>query len=189
MKNKLFLKAVSVLSALVLIFTIIYFAGLSVAKTLYPLRYDDFVESYTEKYKLEKSFVFAVIKCESGYDNKAVSPVGARGLMQLMPETFLWLLTKTDEKLTEEDLFNPEINIKYGCMYYGMMKKQFKNTETAVAAYHAGTGNVTKWLSDKRYSSDGKTLYNIPFASTKAYVERVMKTQKIYEKIYDLTEE
>ena len=70
-----------------------------------------------------------------------------------------------------------------------MMLREFPEIETAVAAYHAGTTNVKKWLSDKRYSLDGKTLYDMPFPQTKAYVERVMKTKNIYEKIYDLTEE
>ena len=79
------------------------------------------------------------------------------------------------------------MNIKYGTMYYGMMLSRFENLETAVAAYHAGTTNVRRWLSDKRYSLDGKTLYDMPFPQTKAYVERVLKTKSIYEKI--LTEE
>ena len=109
--------------------------------------------------------------------------------MQIMPETFLWLCEKEGEAYTEEDLFTPEVNIKYGTMYYSMMLKKFGDIETAVAAYHAGTTNVKKWLSDENYSLDGKTLYDIPFPQTKAYVERVMKTKNIYEKNYDLTEE
>ena len=165
------------------------FATLKITETLYPLRYEEIVERYTEEYELSKSFVLAVIKCESGFDPEAVSSVGAKGLMQIMPETFLWLCEKEDALLSEKDLFSPEINIKYGTMYYSMMMKEFDSIETAVAAYHAGTTNVKKWLSDERYSLDGKTLYDIPFPATKAYVERVMKTKKLYEKLYNLTEE
>ncbi|MBR6314829.1 MAG: transglycosylase SLT domain-containing protein, partial [Clostridia bacterium] len=61
------------------------FAVRGVLQSLYPQRYDDFVETYTAEHGLEKSFVYAVIKCESGFDPQAVSPVGARGLMQIMP--------------------------------------------------------------------------------------------------------
>ena len=182
-------KIISAFLVLSVIFGTLYFAVLKITDTLYPLKHEEIVERYTAEYELSQSFVYAVIKCESGFDERAVSSVGARGLMQLMPETFLWLCEKEDENYTEEDLFNAEVNIKYGTMYYSMMLGQFGKEETALAAYHAGTTNVKKWLSDERYSLDGETLYDMPFPSTKAYVERVMKTKNIYEKIYDLTEE
>lgn len=184
-----FRKILSAFLVLSVIIGLLYFAVLKITDTLYPLKYKEIVERHTAEYDLSESFVFAVIKCESGFDEKAVSSAGARGLMQLMPETFLWLCEKEGETYTEDDLFTPEVNIKYGTMYYGMMTEQFGDVETAVAAYHAGTTNVKKWLSDERYSLDGKTLYDIPFPQTKAYVERVMKTKNIYDKIYDLTEE
>lgn len=189
MNRKFYIKAISLLSAVLVVLGIFYCVSVSLLKTLYPLRYDEFVERYTEEYELDKSFVYAVIKCESGFDKDAVSYLGARGLMQLMPETFLWLLTKTGEAYTEDDLFNPQVNIKYGCLYYRMMKDEFQSTATAVAAYHAGSANVKKWLSDKRYSYDEEELYEIPFETTKKYVEKVIKTQNIYKKIYKLTEE
>ena len=187
MKKNIFKKFLSAFLVLSVLFGLLYFAVLKITDTLYPLKYKEIVERHTAEYELSQSFVFAVIKCESGFDERAVSSVGARGLMQIMPETFLWLCEKQGETYTEDDLFDPEVNIKYGTMYYGMMLKRFENLETAVAAYHAGTTNVKKWLSDERYSLDGKTLYDMPFPQTKAYVERVLKTKSIYEKI--LTEE
>lgn len=189
MKKSVFKKILSVFLVLSVLLGVMYFAVLKITDTLYPLKYEEIVERYTAEYELSESFVYAVIKCESGFDENAVSSVGARGLMQIMPETFLWLCEKEGEAYTEEDLFTPEVNIKYGTMYYGMMLKKFGDIETAVAAYHAGTTNVKKWLSDENYSLDGKTLYDIPFPQTKAYVERVMKAKNIYEKNYDLTEE
>lgn len=187
-RRRLFKPTVVFLSAVFLIF-VIFFASLNLARQLYPTKYSDFVESYTLEYNLQKSFVYAVIKCESGFDERAVSSVGAKGLMQIMPETFLWLQGKTGEELSEEMLFDAETNIKYGSLLYSGLIKNFGDVKTAVAAYHAGWGNVKKWLSDKRYSKDGKTLYDIPFPSTKHYVERVMKTQKIYEKLYNINQE
>ena len=184
------IKAVLFLLLLVVISVIIIYNSVSlVMQTVYPRGYSDIVEAKAEEYNVDKALLYALIETESGFDENAVSSVGARGLMQIMPETFLWLCEKEGEAYTEEDLFTPEVNIKYGTMYYGMMLKKFGDIETAVAAYHAGTTNVKKWLSDENYSLDGKTLYDIPFPQTKAYVERVMKTKNIYEKNYDLTEE
>ena len=156
-------------------------------KTLYPLQYEKEVEIGCSKQNLEPALVFAVIKCESGFDPQAVSSVGAKGLMQLMQETFDWLQSKTGESLSEDALFVPETNIRYGCYLLRILLSEFSGeTETAVAAYHAGIGNVNKWLQDARYSTDGATLHRIPFGSTAAYVKRVKKVQRIYAALYDL---
>ncbi len=163
-----------------------YYGFLSLSKTLYPLRYEKFVKFYTEKYNLEKSFVYAVIKNESNFDPNAVSSADAKGLMQILPETFRWLQSKTKEVLDEDKLFDPETSIKYGCMLYNILFKMFGDKETVVAAYHAGLGNVSKWLKNKEYSSDGIHLEKIPFASTDSYVKKVVKTENIYNRLYKL---
>lgn len=168
----------------VLTLSVIFLGTVSILKVLYPTDYTKFVEIYSKENNLSVSFVFAVIECESGFDKNAVSSVGARGLMQIMPETFFWLQSKTGENLSDDDLYDPETSIKYGCYFYSILMNEFENEETAVAAYHAGMGNVRKWLQDERYSLDGKTLYDIPFPSTKSYVHKVMKTKNIYEKLY-----
>lgn len=162
------------------------FGFVSVMKTLYPIKYNDFVETYTSEYNLEKSFVFAVIKCESSFDKDAVSKVNAKGLMQIMPDTFTWLKTKTKEKLDEDMLFDPETSVKYGCLLYRILIDRFGDEETAVAAYHAGLGNVGKWLKNSEYSDDGIHLKKIPFPSTEKYVENVMDAKAIYEKLYKI---
>ncbi len=177
-------KILRALVSLFLAISVIFIGAVSILKVLYPTHYSDFVEIYSEEYNLEPSFVYAVVECESGFDRKAVSSVGARGLMQIMPETFFWLQEKTGEELSEEELFTPEVNIKYGCYLYSILLREFENEESAVAAYHAGIGNVHKWLKDEKYSQDGKTLYKIPFPSTENYVRKVIKTKEIYNKLY-----
>ena len=162
------------------------FAVRSVLHSLYPLRYDEFVEMYTEQHGLEKSFVLAVIKCESGFDPNAVSRVGARGLMQLMPETFQWLQSKTKETLPDDALFQPETAVRYGCLMLEILLRQFPDPHTAVCAYHAGMGNVENWLRDPRYSDDGITLKAVPFPTTERYADKVLRTQKIYQLLYQL---
>ena len=156
----------------------------SILKSLYPIRYDEFVEVYAKENNLSPFFVYAVIKCESNFNKDAVSYADARGLMQLLPSSFDWLMTKTGEDLPESMMFDPENSIKYVCYLYGMFVEEFESEAVAVAAYHAGPGNVRKWLKDDEYSQDGKTLYEIPFSNTKTYVERVTRTKEIYEKLY-----
>lgn len=163
---------------------VIYFGSVSILKTLYPRRYIEFVEKYALSNNLSEEFVFAVIECESGFDKDAVSYVGAEGLMQIMPETFEWLQDKRGEELSPESTFIPETAIDYGCYFYGMLMEQFGNEATAVAAYHAGAAQVENWLADEEYSYDGKTLKDIPYPSTKEYVEKVMRVKDIYNKLY-----
>ena len=81
-------------------------------------------------------------------------------------------------------LYDPEINIKMGCWYLNNLIEQFGNVDTALAAYNAGSGNVRQWLQDSEYSKDGETLYNIPFAETKKYVDKIKVNYKMYQYLY-----
>lgn len=166
------------------LFGAIFLASGSILKSLYPIRYDEFVEVYAKENNLSPFFVYAVIKCESNFNKDAVSYADARGLMQLLPSSFLWLTDKLGENLPESEMLDPETSIKYGCYLYGILFEEFTTEKEALAAYHAGQGNVRKWLKDEKYSVDGKTLYEIPYGNTKQYVRKVTLTKAIYEKLY-----
>lgn len=172
------------LIALILTLTILYLGAVSMLKTLYPLKYEDYVEVYSKENNLSSSFVYAVIKCESDFDSNAVSNVGATGLMQIMPDTFSWISMRLGEDNPYSKATDPETNIKYGCYLYGYLLNKYGRVQEALAAYHGGNGNVDKWLADERYSSDGKTLHTIPFPTTDKYVKKVMLTEKIYQNLY-----
>ncbi len=179
------LKKLITLILILTCFVSIFCSGtLSVLKTLYPLRYEDYVEVYAKENNLSPSFVYAVIDCESGFDNEAVSHVGATGLMQIMPDTFKWIKTKTGYTEDYSEATDPETSIKFGCFLYGYLMQKYGRVQEALAAYHAGTGNVAKWLKDDRYSADGETLHTIPFPTTNKYVKKVMLTEKIYQNLY-----
>lgn len=185
-KSKAFVICAFTVLVAAIVAVIFYYGRSSVTKTLYPTKYSEFVETYCEKYNLEKSFIYAVIKCESDFDKDAVSSVNAKGLMQLMPDTFDWLKMRLKEPdLSEDMMFDPETSIRFGCYLYRYLIDDFGDVEVAVAAYHAGLGNAAKWLKNKEYSDDGKTLKKIPFPSTEQYVYKVMKTKQIYENLYD----
>ena len=177
-------KVIALTLTLIVLLSVLYFGALSLLKTLYPLRYEDYVEVYSKENNLSPAFVYAVIKCESGFDKDAVSNVGATGLMQIMPDTFKWINTKLGEDKPYSAATDPETNIKYGCYLYGYLLSKYGRVQEALVAYHAGIGNTDKWLKDEAYSADGKTLHTIPFPTTNKYVKKVMLTENIYEKLY-----
>lgn len=153
------------------------------AYRLFPIKYEKFVEKYSEEYELNKYLVLGVIYAESGFNEKAHSGL-ARGLMQLTDETAVWIAGKIGIGYEGNMAEDPETNIKMGCYYLSYLIKKYENTETALAAYNAGMGNVSKWLEDANYSKDGKTLFNVPYAETEKYVKRVKLFTYIYSKLY-----
>jgi len=153
-------------------------------KQAYPQKYADAVVAYALEYDLEESLVFAVIKCESGFDPAALSSVGAVGLMQITEDAFEWANMTLKEEREFTSLYEPEVNIRYGCCLLMLLSDKFDDEKTAVTAYHAGQGNVQSWLSDKSLSSDGVTLSKIPFPTTAKYVKRVFEAKAFYEKLY-----
>lgn len=156
-------------------------------RAAYPQKYTELVEKNAAECKIDKNLVFAVIRTESSFNPNAQSKIGALGLMQLTPPTLEWAVNKTQQKenYTAQDLYKPDVNIKYGTIVLAAFLNEFGNEETAVAAYNAGRTNVKKWLSDSRYSKDGVTLSYIPFAETRDYVKKVEQSKKIYAYLYN----
>lgn len=97
---------------------------------------------------LDPLLVLAVIHCESGYDPFAVSPVGAMGLMQLMPDTGDWLLSRRGVELRRRNnLFDVELNVEIGAAYLSELIREFGSIERALVAYNAGPGAAEKILA------------------------------------------
>lgn len=158
-------------------------------KAAYPLKYTEAVERSGAQTGLSQALLYAVIRTESGFQEEAQSSVGARGLMQITPDTLNWVRYRMGETgaAPPELLFQPETNIYYGAQTLALLMKEFGALDTALAAYHAGWGNVTRWLEDSRYSMDGESLYCIPFDDTDSYVTKVLSTARMYELVYDLS--
>lgn len=178
--------AMLIITFVLIIFLVIFLGYKSVIKTLYPKKQATLVEKYATEYELDKALVYAVIKTESSFDENAKSNVGALGLTQIMPETFQWLQSKTGEQLEDKELYNADTSIKYGCLLLSMLMGEFQDTQTALAAYHAGRGSVNNWLKNPDYSKDGKVLDKIPTQDTAFYVHKVTKAISIYKNLYDI---
>ena len=150
-----------------------------------PLQYQDLVIKYSSMYQLEKSLVNAVIFSESHFETTAVSSADAVGLMQITNETAWWAAEQMGMDSESVDLTDPATNIHIGCWYLHWLLEKFDGvTETALAGYNAGHGNVTKWLSDSEMSKNGITLEEIPFEETKSYVKKVQLAKRIYGYVY-----
>lgn len=149
----------------------------------HPRLFSEFVEKYAEEYKIPETICYAVIKCESSFDSTARSHAGAIGLMQIMPDTFTYLCSRTGDNYEKGMLYDPETNIRYGIYYLSMLYDRFGVWETVFAAYNAGPSRVQGWIDEGKADESGH-LTEIPLSETATYVERVTKAIENYEKLY-----
>ena len=161
----------------------IFLAGLLAVRSYFPLKYENTIDRYAEAYRLDEELLMGVIFAESKFAPQAHSGKAA-GLMQITEETAKWICTELELEYNKEMLYDPETSIKMGSFYLAYLIKQYKNIDTALAAYNAGMGNVSKWLKDKEYSDDGVILKEVPYGETKRYIQKVNKLKKLYEIIY-----
>jgi soluble lytic murein transglycosylase len=142
----------------------------------YPLSYEQIVRGHARNYDLDPALLAAVIYRESKFDAGARSSSGAIGLMQLLPETAKGIALHTGgSRFVVSDLYNPEINVRYGAFYLRRLLTKYGDTKLALAAYNAGQANVDSWRAE------GK---GIVFPETREYVDSVLETRDIYADAY-----
>src|SRR5699024_4703950 len=127
--------------------------GLGFFATRYPVAYRAAIVKYSNENDIDPYLVASIINVESSYDKLAVSSKGAKGLMQISPQTGQWGSEVLGmDNYNESDLFDPDINIKIGSWYINRLLKEFNgDLDLTLAAYNAGSGNVRKWLADEKY--------------------------------------
>lgn len=155
-------------------------------KYLYPYDYQDTINFYADRYEVDRNLVASVILAESKFRQDATSVHGARGLMQIMPETGSWIATQIeDDSFSVDKLYNVNMNIKYGTWYLSELQTEFEGNEVlALAAYNAGRGNVYEWMEKYHWDINFKDYTKIPFPETREYVKRVLENKKYYNKLY-----
>lgn len=154
----------------------------------HPIYYKDLIDQYAAENNLQPAFVAAIILNESSFRTDAESNVGARGLMQLMPDTAEWISGKLgDSYYSFDHMWEAEQNIRYGCWYLNYLSKLFRGDPVTMAsAYHAGQTTVTGWLSDPAMSPDGLSLSlsAMKDGPTKTYAGRVTQAYAIYDALF-----
>jgi soluble lytic murein transglycosylase len=142
----------------------------------YPLRYEHIVRGHARNYRLDPALLAAVIYQESKFEADARSDSGAIGLMQLLPDTAKGIAVHTGgNAFVVDDLYDPEINVRYGAWYLRHLLNKYGDERTALAAYNAGQDNVDRWRRAGR---------GIGFSETRAYVDRVEELKTIYRRAY-----
>ena len=158
----------------------------------YPQVYEHLVEANAKKYGLKPAYVYALMREESRFDEKALSHAKAYGLMQLIPGTAKQVMKKqgiSTENFDPEVLYRPDLNILLGTDYLRQMLDNFEgNKYLALAAYNAGPAAASRWLKAhgglKNFDID-VFVENINYTETRNYVKRVMRGYWLYERIYE----
>ena len=154
-------------------------------RLVYPQNYYRQIQNYAQKYKNNEALILAIIRTESTFNSEAQSSVGAIGLMQLMPATAHEIGSKGGLTFNTSYLFNPELNVQLGNMYYSNIRMILEGKDvSAVAAYNGGIGAVTKWKSNLKYNDTDEFIEQIPYEETKNYVEKVFGSYWNYVRIY-----
>lgn len=143
-----------ILIVVILLFGVVKIQNI-ILKKIYPLKYQNEVEKYSEEYGLDELLVYSIIKAESNFETNITSSSGACGLMQLMENTAKETAQKIGlEYTTKEILYEPEINIMLGTKYFSELLKYYNNIYLALTAYNAGLGNVEKWIEEEIIRDD-----------------------------------
>ena len=187
LKASVWLTVIAALVILALLVSAIikYFPMLfeDVDKFSYPLEYEKEISAASEEFSVPEEIICAVIYTESAFNKNACSSVGARGLMQIMPSTFADIQKALGTSYTDDDLYDPAVNIRAGTYYLSYLYRLLGDWENVHAAYNAGIGTVWGWLDDERYSKDGK-LTHIPYAETDNYVKKIETAKVKYAELY-----
>ena len=141
-----------------------------------PKKYTNHVVAYCDEYGLDKALVYAVIKVESDFKKDAVSKSGALGLMQILPKTAIWIADELNENYNKEKMFEPEVNIRYGCFYLRYLFDKLKEMEIVICAYNAGEGKVFDWVENGMINRD-----KVDYDETRNYLKKVEKFYNIYK--------
>ena len=150
----------------------------------FPIVYEKQVQKNADRQDLNPAIIFGLIRRESAFNQNARSPVGARGLMQIMPKTGQQIARELKERWRNTgSLMNPSTNVKYGSYYYKQLLNQFDgHYALAAAAYNAGPHRVNRWLPKTEPLAADIWIETIPFKETRAYVSAVLTYALIYQK-------
>lgn len=153
-------------------------------QSLYPFPYVQPIEQWSQKRSLNPMLVTALIRQESRFEAAIESSAGAKGLMQVMPDTADWIAGKIN--LKQYDLTQPDDNINLGTWYLDYTHQEYdSNSVFAVASYNAGPGKVAEWIEKYGTSDIDRFVEQIPYPETRGYVESVLGNYWNYLRIYN----
>jgi soluble lytic murein transglycosylase len=152
----------------------------------YPLAYWETVQKNAAERELDPYLVVALIRQESLFNPKALSPASAHGLMQILPSTAARMARQIgEEPPAPERLFDSELNLRLGAHYLKELLQRYAgNPVRAIAAYNAGENAVDRWGKEISVDDDDEFIERIPYGETRLYVKLVLRNHRLYRKIY-----
>ncbi len=176
----------SVLWGLIFILLILYLILPKMWQVMYPLRYSEQIFTNADIYNVDPFLIAAVIREESKFNPNAISSKGAMGLMQLMPSTAYWATSQMGiDNIKEEDLLNPDINIKIGTWYIANLSREFKDDlPLIIASYNGGRGRVREWIDRGVWDGTYENRDDIPFKETRFFLKKVFNSYRTYTNLY-----
>ena len=151
----------------------------------YPEAYKGYVSKFSKYFLIPKELIWSIMRAETFYRVDAVSPVGARGLMQLMPYTGQKVASLSGVNFSKKKLFSPRFNIRLGSHYLYRLTKKFKRKiPLIVASYNAGPHNLENWVYRFGDLPADSFIEHIPYLETRNYVKKVIRNYGIYSLLY-----
>src|SRR5215218_1380179 len=186
LRRRLGFLAAVVAAAVIVAAALAPWADQAVQEVTLPLRHDDIIRQQAEDKDLDAALIAGVIFTESHFRDQT-SRAGAKGLMQLMPQTADYIASKSGgTAFVQGDLATPQVNIAYGSWYLRYLLEKYDEREIlALAAYNAGEGKVDEWVADATARGERfRVARHIPFAETRHYVESVLDARARYRREY-----
>jgi soluble lytic murein transglycosylase len=177
--------AAIVVGALIAVVTMVPEVKQGIKELTLPLRHEDIIRQQARDKSLDPALIAAMIYQESKFEDRT-SSAGAKGLMQILPDTAQFIARKSGGTAFElRDLGTPQINIAYGSWYLRYLIDRYDGNETlAIAAYNAGEHNVDIWVQRAGGEDGFDPKADIPFPETRGYVASVIEHRKLYRDKY-----
>ncbi len=158
----------------------------NVLRAIYPLAFREIIVAEAQDRELDPYLVAAMARQESAFAADVVSRAGARGLMQIMPQTGRWWADRLGVSDYSDDLlFHPEINVHLGAAYFADLQRRYGELQIALVAYNAGPTRARRWRERPAYKTDTELFAErIPLSETRTYVKSVQTWYRIYRQLY-----
>jgi soluble lytic murein transglycosylase len=186
-----------IFSLILLLFIVFLFYNTDgLGRFMYPIKYKQDIQISSENYNMDPLLISAIIRVESNYNPSLESAKGARGLMQIMPDTADWIIIKAGyTPLIKDHMKEPDVNIEMGTWYLNWIVSRFDGKLPAsyttedrlavtAAAYNAGHNKLSEWLSGDVWDGQYQNIADIPYGETRHYIKRVLYYYKKYQMFY-----
>lgn len=193
---KLLQKKYGLAALFLLLLFLLFYNTDHIGQLMYPIKYKEEIHTSAENFDISPLFIASIIRTESNYKPHLASQYDAVGLMQIMPDTADWIISRGGYPLEMKDqMTDAKINIEMGTWYIHWLTDHFKDQLSGqisiedqisiiAAAYNAGHNRVSQWLDNETWDGQYNTREQIPFGETRHYIKRVLYYYKKYHAFY-----